>query len=483
MDLLAFVLCLFVFLFWALLLTYKFYHFGYYDWDLAYFAQGMWNLCHGSVQVTVFGTNFFSNHANLIAYLILPIYKVFPHPLTLVYLKIASIVMAAFVLYVMAKEKLDPKTAILVLFLYLIYAPNIFGVIYEFDFESLAPVFLMLILYFYVKERWLGFLSCAAILVLIKENMPFIILAFSIHGLFTKKDKIRFGVIPGIFALISFYLLVYVFIPYMANLPIGKQIPFYYLGDNYKDMGGSASGIISSMIFHPFKTLHYLMTPLNFGFLVAIFNPLMYLSLGSPGILFLISPVFLQHLLSASVTEHEIRFAYVLTMAPFLFLAAVETLRLLYKNFRKEYYLTLVLLVIVNAVILTINFHVFKERFVGKEAWQETKEDVQDQWKLVHLIPPEASVVASFSFLAPLSQRADLYTFYHMYDPKYQNDQWSYQLPSNVRYALIDRLDPWLLKEDNYPLAQERVRKFFNSGGWKVHKKYGRFCLYEREAR
>ena len=162
MDIVALALCLFAFSFWVVLLSYKFTHFGYYDWDLAFFSQGMWNLSHGSGHVSLFDTNFFSNHANLIAYLILPIYRIFPHPLTLVFLKVISYVTAAFVLYVLAKEKLGPVAAILMLWLYLTYPPNVFGLLYEFDFESLAPGLLMLIFYFYVKDHWQGFLICAA---------------------------------------------------------------------------------------------------------------------------------------------------------------------------------------------------------------------------------------------------------------------------------------------------------------------------------
>ena len=479
MDTMALGLCLFAFSFWVILLSYKFFHFGYYDWDLALFSQAMWGLCHGSSYVSLFDANIFSNHANLIAYVILPIYIIFQHPLTLVFLKVISYITAAFILYVLAKEKLNAKSAILLLWLYLTYAPNVFGVLYEFDFESLAPAFLMLILYFYIKERWWEFLICAVILIMIKENLPLIILAFSIHGAFTKKDKLRWSIVPGILALISFCLLVFVFIPRMSGLPIGQPQP-YYIGQDYQDFGGSLVGILFNVIFHPIKTLHYLLTPLNFSFLAAIFNPMMYLPLGAPGVLFLVSPIFLQHLLSASLTEHNIRYFYVMTMAPFIFLATIETLKYFYKNKQKGYQLILFLLLFISFLALIINFDVFKKRFLMIESWNETKQMINDRWELVQSIPKNASVVASFSFLAQLSRRDNLYPFFKIYDSNYQNEFYHYKLPADVQYALIDIRDPWLLKEDEYDVAKQRAKNFLITPDWRILKRYDRYVLYKR---
>jgi len=479
-DVLALALCLLVFSFWIFLLNYKFYHFGYYDWDLAFFSQGMWNLCHGSGYASVFGINIFTNHANLIAYIILPLYKIFPHPLTLVYLKVISYIIAAFVLYLLAKEKLGSSSAMLLLWLYLSYTPNIFGLLYEFDFESLAPGPLMLILYFYVKDRWVGFMICALFLILIKENLPLIILAFSIHALFVKKDKIRWVLIPGTIAIISFYLLVFVYMPLVSGRGIGDEHP-YYIGNNYRNFGGTIEALLFFPIFHPIKFWFYLMNPLNLSFLDAIFNPLMYLPLAAPGVLFLISPILLQHLLSASPTEHNIRYAYVMTMAPFLFLAIIETFMLFYKKLKREYHLTLILLLTISIIVLDVNFHVFKARFLMSETLNQTNEVIRDRWKLVHTIPQDASVVASFSFLAQLSQRKNLYAFYKIYDSNYQNTKWPFKLPSKVEYALIDTHDPWLFTENKYKLTQARIISFLTSGHWYILKQYGRYILYKRE--
>ena len=157
------------------------------------------------------------------------------------------------------------------------------------------------------------------------------------------------------------------------------------------------------------------------------------------------SPIFLQHLLSSAVTENDVHFSYVMTLAPFLFIATIETLSLFYKKLKIDSSFIISLLIIINIVVLSVNFNVLKIRYIGKESWDDTKESIHDQWELVNMIPPDASVVASFYYLAPLSQRKDLYPFFKIYDTRYQNDHWSYKLPPNISYALIDIRDPWFL--------------------------------------
>lgn len=467
-------LCLTVFSVWVALLNYKYLHFGYYDWDLAFFAQAMWNLAHGSAHVSLFDTNVFANHANLIAYLILPLYKIFPHPLTLVSLKVASYVIAGFVLYILAKEKLGFLTAAILTLLYFIYPPNLFGIVYEFDFESLAPAFLMLLYYFYVKDRWGGFIICALILILIKENLPLVVLAFGIHGMFVKKDKLRWGIVPLILGLGSFIVLTQVFISWMG----GRHLGYHPYLSHYNTYGSSLSEILCNILLHPIRTWHYLFTPLNERWFLNIFSPLLFLPLLSLHVLFLISPIMLQHLLSQEWQEHSIYYAYMLTVAPFLFLATIHTLSYWQGRWQKLSY---------NVLILSIVI------FIGTNINNQSKNltlryvptDVSTasyRWELVHRIPKDAAVVASFCFLAELSQRKDLYAFYKIYDPHYQRKDWSYRLPKNVEYALIDFNDPWLKADlqNNFGLINTRVRNFLSSG-WVIEKRYGSIVLYKRK--
>ncbi|MBF0619396.1 MAG: DUF2079 domain-containing protein [Candidatus Omnitrophica bacterium] len=112
-DLEKFVLPFFVFvlMFWAVTLTVKYFCFGYYDWDLAIYNQAMWGLSRGTMTPSIWGINFFSNHAEYISFLLLPFYFIAQHPLTLIYLKVLAHVLAGYVLFRMAVERLGLRPA------------------------------------------------------------------------------------------------------------------------------------------------------------------------------------------------------------------------------------------------------------------------------------------------------------------------------------------------------------------------------------
>jgi len=137
-DAVALGVCVLAYFFWADLLTNKFYSLGYYDWDFDLAAQTMWNLCHGSTRVSLYGTNFLANHSEYFAFLLVPVYSFFQHPLTLIHLNLLSFFGGAFVFYRIAQKNIGSWMAICFMTLFIIHPANIFMLLYEFHFESLA---------------------------------------------------------------------------------------------------------------------------------------------------------------------------------------------------------------------------------------------------------------------------------------------------------------------------------------------------------
>src|SRR3989338_8628133 len=153
-DIIALILCFFMFFLWSIILSFKYYNFGYYDWDLALYAQAMWNLSHGTPTSSLFGTNFWANHANYIAVALVPFYKIFPHPLTLITLKISSFALGGFLFYRIAKVPVGGLIANILLVIYFIFPANIFMLLHEFDFESLSIAIIFMAFYFQTKENF-----------------------------------------------------------------------------------------------------------------------------------------------------------------------------------------------------------------------------------------------------------------------------------------------------------------------------------------
>ncbi|MBF0618941.1 MAG: DUF2079 domain-containing protein, partial [Candidatus Omnitrophica bacterium] len=155
---------------WGLVLTLKYYHFGYTGSDLALYAQLMWNLAHGNTHTSLFGGNFLIDHANYIAFLLAPLFAILPTALALLYLKVIVFFAGAYVLYLIALKKLSPALSFFFMLGYVVYPPNISMLFFEFNFENLAPAFIFLAFYFFDQKRLMPFLLTGLLLASIKEN-------------------------------------------------------------------------------------------------------------------------------------------------------------------------------------------------------------------------------------------------------------------------------------------------------------------------
>ncbi|MEI8345813.1 MAG: hypothetical protein WCG06_07070, partial [Candidatus Omnitrophota bacterium] len=86
---------------------------------------------------------------------------------------------------------------------------------------------------------------------------------------------------------------------------------------------------------------------------------------------------------------------------------------------------------------------------------------------LMRKIPAAAPVVATFKFMPKLSQRAELYSFNHVYMGAYTLSTKSYALPETTRYALIDFSDEKMLACKNAQ-SQSHIKNFIENSPWQV---------------
>jgi uncharacterized membrane protein len=422
----------------------------------------MWALSHGSAYVSLFDVNFFANHANLIALLLVPLYKIFPSPVTLLVLKLISFFSASFVLYLLAKERLGESLALLVMGLFWAYSANIFGLMYEFDFENLALPFVMFMIYFYAHDNWKGFIINSIVLIFIKENLPLVVLGFGIHGLLTKTDKLRWALVPIVLGAVSFYTLAFVFVPLMGKHTFGEHPYMVHYASLLKQPAQALSSVIALGKYEWFKQL---------------FGPLLWLPLLALGVLLPIALIFLQHLLSIAWQEETIYFGYTMTIAPFVFWAFICALVRIKKNFSKKiFYSLLFLIVLSSGDYLAANFSEMRHRFMVFKDIKETSFDRQ----LLKMVPVQAPVIASFNFLAPLSQRPYVYAFHKIYDQAYQKA--GFRLPDNVQYALINFNDMWYKADLHryHGFTEQRVKAFLASG-WVPLKSFNKTVLFKRK--
>jgi len=461
---------------WQYIHTYKYFHFGYYDWDLALYSQVMWNLVHGSLDSSLFDTNFLTNHAQYITFLLAPIYFLFQHPLTLIFLKIFSYAIGAFVLYKIAKKSLEPIFATILMILYLICPANVFGILYEFHFESLAIALIFMLYYSFQTQKYRSFCFIAFFLALIKENMPLIIIAFGIYEFFSKKhrNKLLWAAMPIMFGALVFYVSMFVITPHLrADFSSKNQ----YLG-MYASLGSSPLDILSTFLTDPGEVLKIIFTSENIFYARELFNPLLFLPLFSPHILFLGSPIFLQNLLSSTRTQHSIYFHYASTLMPFIFLASIGPLTFIKSKLRRPFFYVIILsLLLVNSAFWYRLENELNRRIINLDRNESTA-----VWQMIAQIPSESGVIATLGFLDQLSQRKGLQSFLDVTRNKSVFSGKPFKLSDSTQYALINFRDMWLLDRiRNSPeTVSKNLRKVYFGTQWNVINAYNEIVLLKR---
>jgi len=482
-DIIALLICVTTFLTGMVAVLIKYHNFGYTDWDLAFVSQAMWNLSNGSQFVTLTGINFFGDHSYYIALLLIPLFKLIPHPLTLVLLKLLIFVCAAFALYKYSKDDLGEATALMCTALYLTFPPNIFAILYEFNIESLSPLVIILLFRSFKKDHFKLFLSCCIVMCLIKENMCLVVAMFGIYAFVARREhRWRWGFVPLLLGTLTFYLFV------TQLIPAARGLEEHAFVARYRHLGSSLTEIISTILLNPQSTLAMVFEGRNLIYMGDLFGGLLIPAILSPQILFLFSPVLLQHLLSNDWAEHTIYYHYASSMAPFIFLAAINTLAIIKKKSSKSVF-TFVFSLIILLCVLHIgqNFEPMLQRVVVHE-----DNLAKARWQIVSQVPKKASIVATFTYLAPLSTRKHLYSFHTIYDEYYQNERKlslntlytaeHFVLPPHVTYALIDFDDYWLKSRlSKYPnKITSRIEQFFINDSWSIVSMRSNIFLLKR---
>ncbi|MBF0593927.1 MAG: DUF2079 domain-containing protein [Candidatus Omnitrophica bacterium] len=462
-------------LLWAYLLTVKFVNYGYYDWDLSLYSQAMWRMIHGSLDVSLFGMNFFGNHAEYISFLVAPFYFLMPHPLTLVYINVIAFFIAAYVFYFIFKRFLSPWTAVVFCCLYVMYPPNLFMLVYEFHFESLALPFIAGMFLFLLEKRFIAFMICGVLACLCKENIPSILVMFGLASFFRKGvDRRIWGMIPVITGLAYFILVMFVVIPYIRrDLPHSGNI---YLG-MFSRLGTEPGEIMISLLTKPWLVWQILVSNGNLFFLNELFSSVSFISFLCPWPLFIGMPILLQSLFSSAPQFHTIFFHYTATLAPFIFVSAAAGAGVLMKFLRQRSFHFIMVILLFSAVGFVCKYQV---PLISRFHFQrDVHDDLYDS--MVQRVPPGASVVASFKFLNHLSNRDGLYAFYNVWLGKNLLTGRTYVLPDTVQYALVDLADPWLAAD--YRLDPENVDKrvqAFMADGWQVRSRSQDTYLMQR---
>ncbi len=447
------------YLFWTIFLVYKYLNFGFYDWDLALSAQTLWSLGHGSMTPSLMGMNFLANHAEYIAFVLAPLYKILPSPLTLLQLKVLTFVGSSLILYRLSREAIGVPAALLIMLFYLLHPSTIFSLIYEFHFESLAIILLLLMFYFFRQKRLWPFYLTMVLASTVKENIPPVIAAFGIFALLSRdRDRRLWAAVPLIYGLFVTFVSLFVVIP-LARRGLDSANQYLFL---YQHMGNTPKEIFAQAL-NPIRIYEILSQKKNLEFVVDVFAPLGYAPFLSPIHLLISLPILLQVFLSSKSSHfHNIYYHFASTAVPFVFLAFIYTLRSIQMKIRPWLFGLLLL-------VLSFNFAVSLRRHAGHIkglCLELIRPENKLRREMIRKIPPDAGVLTSLEYDDPLVNRRGLYSILNVARGMNGLSGKPWRFPSDLTYAMIDLEDDFL--DGEMRKNHQRIVDFFDQHDWTI---------------
>lgn len=463
-------------------LTYlKYFSFGFYDWDFASDCIVYWNSVHGKFLYYPFlEDNIFGAHLYLIALLIIPIYALLQHPLTVLFLQTVFLGLGAYPLYLLAKSKLNRTFALTVSLAYLLYPSLGFMNLFETHFDSFTIFFLGFALYFFEKEKFKNFIIFLVLALACKENVSLIVFMFGIYALIRRRPK-RWIVVPSVLGLAWFFLAVKVIIPYFAKNSRLYQEGFMF-SIFYRHLGSNIFEMMKTILFHPVAVAKYALMPRKLVYLFQLFLPTGFAGFLAPGVLLMTVPIFMQNLLSAGWTHAQIQYQYVAMLLPFIFASIIFAFKKLL-GYKTIYGQRIKLLILLLVFSIASGFflkapQLYFRQYVKAYAINDV---VREKDKLVAMIPKDASVISSFQFLPRLANRYDLYSIHFVSTGFKMHTKAKYEPPESLKYAIIDFNDFLLIGSFFPPNAPANFRSFLEGKEWRVLKALDDIVLFEKD--
>jgi len=190
--------------------------------DLGLAANTLWNITHsghnGSVMNLYFsgyaGNNYLGLHFSPLLFLMVPIFKIFSSPITLLILQNIILVAGVIPLYLIAKFfKLNNLIVVFLVLYYFLFPAITSAALYDYHPETLFPLIFLLAFYYYLKQRNYLFWFFIGLLILNKENAILFVAFLGLFIFFSNRKERKKGITLFLVGIISFCLIIYCAIP------------------------------------------------------------------------------------------------------------------------------------------------------------------------------------------------------------------------------------------------------------------------------
>jgi len=318
--------------------------------DFTLFENVLWNSCNGRFLIeNSYGNSYFSQHFTPIIILLMPIYCFFQSPYTLLVIDGLAISMALIPLYIISKHYTANKfLQFTVLISFIFYDRLFYGLSSNFYMEVFYPLFIFLLIYFMIKEKWLLYWIFFILVITIKEDSNIVLFGIGLYLLLKRNYKI--GLISALIPLIVFPVTILYIIPGFPH-PYGKHdIAFLERWSNY---GNDVKSIILSM-FNPIKDFNEIFSREKIKSVIGVLRQFIFIPLLNYKTILLILPYLFFILSSNYGTMYRFEYHYTLILIPILYLAFFENLKWL-KTYKFKYTENVISVLLIFTSIYSVN--------------------------------------------------------------------------------------------------------------------------------
>jgi uncharacterized membrane protein len=254
----------------------------------------------------------------------MPLYALFPSPVTLLVLQVGLTAAAGLVLYALARHSLEPKLSRMITGSYFCAIAVIGPTLANFYEHCQMPLFTFGLLLAMEKRRWVWFWVMAALVLGIREEAGFITFGIGLYLLFSRRHP-RVGAMLCLISFIYVVVVTAVVIPSFSS----DSSRLYLVGRFSKFVPGnshpSTLQVLWGFITHPIEVLKQVFDPVDQTFIYLFVQalPLAFVPLVARASWLCISIPFLSLAVQAGHAPLNYTIRYALMVVPGLFYGAI----------------------------------------------------------------------------------------------------------------------------------------------------------------
>lgn len=463
---------LFIILVWIILLStlysalsiLRHNHFQSGGFDLGLYDQGIWQMSRFlPLNNTIKERFLWGDHLTLTLPLIAPLFWMWDNVRILLIFQALWISASAFAVYKLTLlRKLPHITAIVVSFAYSLFYGIQYAVFFDFHPVVLGTGLVAWICLFLEQKKKRLFWLSVILLLLTQENMGIALISLACiyfyHASFRKTSLmlLAFGIIWTAVAgkLIAFWSPTgFQYWPQISLNPIPSLLRFF---DNPEKR---------QVLFYTFSSFSFLWLLSPGALVAAIFDLAQY---------FVTGPEFSR--MWSPFMHHRVM------LAPFVTLGALEVLTRVRK--RSMVVLVFTALIAIGALVQQYTLHMPLNKVVKRIFWQE-ESWMNDNRKLMSLVPKDASIATQQNFVPHLSHRKEIYIVWPRLrdftpSPCEEKTCWWLDYSGKPEYLVVDtRPDQWLTQIlDTNDHWLEAIGNMERGGKIQLYKQIGFAKLY-----